>query len=36
MAKFLKTEFGEGLTLHLDPDPDRFDVKRGTQDIVMR
>jgi len=36
MAKFLQTEFGEGLTLHLDPDPDRFDVKRGTQDIVMR
>jgi thymidylate synthase ThyX len=26
----------DGLVLHLDPEPDRFDVKRGTHDIVSK
>jgi len=35
MAGVLEREFGpEGLVLHLDKDPDRFDVRRGEQDIV--
>lgn len=35
MAGYLEKEFGPfGLRLHLDPDPDRFDVKRGQHDIV--
>lgn len=36
MADVLKEQLGlSGLVLHLDKDPDRFDVKRGTHDIVM-
>lgn len=36
LANSLKEEFGTlGLTLHLDPEPDRFDVKRGEHDIVQ-
>lgn len=35
MAKALSEKFGsDGLVLHLDTDPDRFDVKRGTHDIT--
>jgi len=35
MAKVLEERFGkDGMTLYLDTDPDRFDVKRGTHDIV--
>lgn len=35
MAKILSGRFGpDGLALHLDKDPDRFDVKRGTHDIT--
>lgn len=37
MASLLaKTYQDVGLTLHLDPDPGRFNSKRGEQDIVMR
>lgn len=37
MAEFLQTAFGEyGLVLHLDQDPDRFDIKRGEQDIQLK
>jgi thymidylate synthase ThyX len=37
MASTLTQLFGEsGLKLHLDPDPGRFDVRRGAQDIVER
>lgn len=37
MARLLTEHFGkDGLTLHLDADPDRFDVKRGEQDIVKK
>lgn len=37
MAAALEDEFAPcGLVLHLDPDPDRFDVKRGTHDIVTK
>lgn len=35
MAETLAKQFGtEGLVLHLDKDPDRFDIKRGTHDIT--
>lgn len=35
MAEELKKEFKEeGLAIHLDSDPDRFDIKRGEHDIV--
>ncbi len=35
MAALLKHTYGDlGLTLHLDPDPGRFNVKRGDADIV--
>jgi len=35
MAEVLSDRFStDGLVLHLDTDPDRFDVKRGTHDIV--
>ncbi|MBP9749969.1 MAG: FAD-dependent thymidylate synthase [Candidatus Pacebacteria bacterium] len=35
MATVLLREFGpSGLTLHLDAEPDRFDVRRGEHDIV--
>lgn len=35
MANTLTERFGaDGLLLHLDTDPDRFDVKRGTHDIT--
>lgn len=35
MGEALEREFGAfGLTLHLDRNPSRFDVKRGTHDIV--
>lgn len=35
MAAVLARRFGpSGLTLYLDTDPDRFDVKRGTHDIT--
>lgn len=35
MAGYLEKEFSSfGLKLHLDPEPDRFDVKRGEHDIV--
>ena len=37
MAKVLKDKYGHlGLTFHLDQDPDRFDIKRGSHDIVMK
>lgn len=37
MADVLVREFGDcGLVLHLDQDPDRFDVKRGEHDIVVK
>ncbi len=37
MAETLKKEFAEeGLLIHLDPDPDRFDIKRGEHDIVAK
>lgn len=37
MADYLEKEFGSlGLKIHLDQDPDRFDVKRGEHDIVMK
>jgi len=37
IAEVLKDCFGDaGLVLHLDIDPDRFDVKRGTHDIVKK
>lgn len=37
VAETLDERFGkEGLVLHLDKDPDRFDVKRGEHDIVLK
>lgn len=37
MANTLAKEFqGEGLVIHLDEDPDRFDIKRGEHDIVQK
>lgn len=37
MAHALVKLYGpHGLILHLDPDPDRFDVRRGAQDIEKR
>jgi thymidylate synthase ThyX len=37
MASVLRIQFGDdGLVLHLDPEPNRFDVRRGTHDIVMK
>lgn len=37
MAEFLQTAFGGyGLVLHLDQDPDRFDIKRGEHDIQLK
>lgn len=37
MANALAKEFKkEGLVIHLDSDPDRFDIKRGEHDIVQR
>lgn len=37
MARKLQETYGnDGLVLHLDPEPDRFDVKRGTHDIVAK
>ena len=37
MADALQLAFGEtGYVLHLDPEPDRFDVKRGEHDIVKQ
>ncbi len=37
MADALMGAYGkDGFVLHLDPEPDRFDVKRGTHDIVER
>ncbi len=37
MADSLSKEFGEsGLVIHLDADPDRFDIKRGEHDIVAK
>lgn len=37
MAEFLQNAFGEyGLILHLDQDPDRFDIKRGEHDIQLK
>lgn len=37
IADTLEREFGSyGLTLHIDRDPGRFDVKRGTHDIVEK
>ncbi len=37
MAEVLEKKFGPyGLKLHLDDDPDRFDVKRGEHDIVKK
>ena len=35
LAASLEELYGkEGLVIHLDPDADRFDVKRGEHDIV--
>lgn len=37
MAHFLVQQYGHaGLKLHLDPDPGRFDVRRGEHDIVLK
>ncbi|MEX0916953.1 MAG: FAD-dependent thymidylate synthase [Candidatus Paceibacterota bacterium] len=37
MAHALKKKFSEdGLVIHLDEDSDRFDIKRGEQDIVQK
>ena len=37
MAEELRRRFGEyGLVLHLDDEPDRFDIRRGEHDIVER
>lgn len=37
MAEVLTNEFGKnGLVIHLDKEPDRFDVKRGEHDIVLK
>lgn len=37
MAEYLVVVFGEyGLVLHLDQDPDRFDIKRGEHDIQLK
>jgi len=37
MAEVLEKRFGPyGLKLHLDQDPDRFDIKRGEHDIVEK
>jgi hypothetical protein len=37
MAHKLVEAYGkDGLVLHLDPEPDRFDIKRGTHDIVAK
>lgn len=37
MAEFLQNAFGKyGLVLHLDQDPDRFDIKRGEHDIQLK
>lgn len=37
MAHLLEEAFTpDGLVLHLDTDPDRFDIKRGEQDIVRK
>ncbi len=37
MADILKSNFkNEKLVFHLDPEPDRFDIGRGLQDIVRR
>jgi len=37
MAKMLREQFGRfGLVIHLDPQPESFDVKRGKQDIVLK
>ena len=37
MAKELENRFGpEGLVLHYDSEPDRFDIKRGDHDIVSK
>ncbi len=37
MAKLLSDTYGDiGLTLHLDPEPGRFNVKRGEHDIVKK
>lgn len=36
IAKVIEKKFGEyGLVLHLDNEPDRFDIKRGEQDIIQ-
>lgn len=37
MIKSMKELFGEyGLVLHLDDEPNRFDIKRGEQDIIEK
>jgi hypothetical protein len=37
MAESLETEFKDaGLVLHIDDEPDRFDVARGEHDIVLK
>jgi thymidylate synthase ThyX len=37
LATLLTELYGkDGLILHLDPEPDRFDVKRGEHDIVIK
>lgn len=36
-GEFLKKELGfTGLKIHIDPDPDRFDIRRGQHDIVIK
>ena len=37
IAEELRKRFKEyGLVIHLDPEPSRFDIRRGTHDIVMK
>lgn len=37
MAHAMREAYGkDGLVLHLDPEPDRFDIKRGTHDIIVK
>ncbi len=37
IANTIAEEFkNEGVVIHLDSDPDRFDIKRGEHDIVQK
>jgi hypothetical protein len=37
MAEIMMEKLGEsGLVLHMDNEPDAFDIRRGTHDIIER